>query len=892
MVFVLSALSQNKPQTRDGIFLYASNGHINKETTEILNKGGSDEIKLLRLKDSSDERVDETIPGNADVVFEIMSPLEGEYIFKTTVDREDIRNFIGNPPTLFAKIQVDNQRPTKRIVSDAREYYNHNLGKFHLSGEKQQLKIWLPKGVCLESICIKEYVAPHVPHGARGYIPSVTPPKGHPRLWVTQQNLPLIKKRVGQPENVEAWDKVKKAALEKFHFILPAHEILQDPELEKSVQAKAFYYLMSNDSTIGREAVKLAVGYLSVLEFGNIKFGDITRNIGSAIYTASLVYDWCYELLNEKERRTLLDNLIRLAEEMEIGWPPFKAPIVNGHGNEAQVNRDLLAMSIAVYDETPVPYQYTSYLILEQLVPMRKFEYQSPRHNQGVDYGAYRLGWEMHAAWLFYRMSGIRVFDNNIADLSKYWLYMRLPDGEMFRDGDMFTVSKNGNPYYWRHPETMLLLYSYANDPIIKAEFIRQGGVPENPILFLLLNDPGLEANPDISSLPLTIDFGPILGSIVARTGWDMGMNSNDVVAEIKGGGYLFGNHQHSDAGAIQLYYKGLQVCDLGLYIYYGSQYDFNFNKRSVAHSMMLVKDPDEEIPFNADFNDGGTRFNQRFPVTPQETKSDPWLYNGKVLSADFGPSEQKPLFSFFKVDLAGAYSAKIDKYTRSFCFLNLGRDDIPAAIIMADDITSAKPSYKKYWQINTLNKPTDKDSSIVLHNSRNGCTGKTHVQMLEPNLQKRQTQILSSSDFSELYGPGLTIASNIREANGYHIIISPTEEKKANRFLTVFQMTKEDSNPLPVRYYEKEMKYVIYISDYVVCMSSVGKLNRGSLSISIPGNGESKVLLTDMEPGTWTVRDSDGEIKFTYKVSNNKNTIFFKAPPGEYEISPTKIKP
>ena len=33
---------------------------------------------------------------------------------------------------------------------------------------------------------------------------------------------------------------------------------------------------------------------------------------------------------------------------------------------------------------------------------MRRFEYQSPRHNQGVSYGPYRFGWDMHAAWLFY----------------------------------------------------------------------------------------------------------------------------------------------------------------------------------------------------------------------------------------------------------------------------------------------------------------------------------------------------------------------------------------------------------------------------------------------------------------------------------------------------------
>lgn len=892
VLYVLSALSQDKLPARSGDILFSLKmddiGHINEKTSEILDKQHSKKMKLLRLKDSSADRVDKAGDDHPDVIFWIKSPSEGEYVLKTTVVRENVEGFIGNPPTLFAKIQVDSQRPTKRIVSDARDYYQHDLGKFHLSGAKQQLKIWLPKGVCLESVDVKKYVPPTVPVEAGNYTPRITPPENHPRLWVTQLTLPLIKKRLERVENAEAWHKVEKAARHIFQFIPPKHEILHYPELEESVQAKAFYYLVSNDRVIGHEAVRLVIDYLSVLEFGNIKFGDITRNIGSAIYTASLVYDWCYDLISDRERQILYSHLIRLAEEMEIGWPPFKASIINGHGNEAQVNRDLLAMSIAVYDENPVPYRYTSYLILEQLVPMRKFEYQSPRHNQGVDYGAYRLGWEMHAAWLFYRMTGVRVFDNNITGLSKYWLYMRLPDGEMLRDGDMFSVSKNGNPYYWEHPETMLLLYSYANDPVIKAEFHRQGGIPENPVLFLLLNDPDLRENPDINSLPLTIDFGPVLGSMIARTGWDMGMNSNDVIAEIKGGGYHFGNHQHSDAGAIQFYYKGLQVCDLGLYIYYGSSYDFNFNKRSIAHSMMLVKDPDEEILFNATFNDGGTRFNQRFPITPQETKSDPWFYNGKVLSADFGPSKQKPFYSFFKVDLTGAYSAKISRYTRSFCFLNLDRDDIPAVIILADDMVTAKSGYKKEWQINTLTKPVYLDSCIILQNSRNGRTGKTHVQMLQPHPTERQTQILSSADFGKLYGSQFMISSKIPEANGYHMIISPTDENRHNRFLTVFQMTKEDARPLPVKYYEKEMKYVIYMADYVVCMSSVAKLNQDSFSLSIPGNDESKVLLTDMNPGVWTVSSSDKKVEFSTKVSTSRNTIFFKAYPGEYKIYPS----
>jgi heparin/heparan-sulfate lyase len=169
----------------------------------------------------------------------------------------------------------------------------------------------------------------------------------------------------------------------------------------------------------------------------------------------------------------------------------------------------------------------------------------------------------------------------------------------------------------------MLLNYAYSSDSLLKAEFDRQGGLPDNPVLFLLLNDPGLKAEKSMESLPLTMDFGPVIGSMVARTGWHIGMNSSDVVAQIKGGGYHFGNHQHSDAGSIQLYYRGFQFGDIGEYKFYGTPYDYNFNKRSIAHSMMLAVDPGEKFG-NTESNDGGTRFNQRFPKTPEEAQTDP----------------------------------------------------------------------------------------------------------------------------------------------------------------------------------------------------------------------------------------------------------------------------
>src|SRR5690606_13995910 len=181
---------------------------------------------------------------------------------------------------------------------------------------------------------------------------TVLPPLEHPRLWVNQQSLPLVKSRLEVGENKAAWEKIKDQALTPFKFKFdPDVEMLHNADLERAAEAKAFYYLMTGDKKIGREAIDLMVGYLSQVEFGNIL--DITREMGRAIFAASQVYDWSYQLLTPEEKQILDRNVMRLASDMEIGWPPFKTTILNGHGSEAQVNRALLSMSIAVYNVDP-----------------------------------------------------------------------------------------------------------------------------------------------------------------------------------------------------------------------------------------------------------------------------------------------------------------------------------------------------------------------------------------------------------------------------------------------------------------------------------------------------------------------------------------------------------
>ena len=827
-----------------------------------------------------------------DLIFRVRASEAGRYMIRThaatdATGTETMRVAQTKHDSMFMTIAVGEARPTQRVVFvpwSRPESCTQTAGKFDLSGEDEEIRIWLPEGMRLDHLELSPYIPPEVPSAAATYQPTVVPPPSRPRLWVNEDSLPMVRANLTKGENAPLWEKVREAAAEPFVFeVEPGAEAKYSTPLENAAASKAFVYLMTGEEARGREAVGLIRDYLAAVEFGNLL--DITREIGRAIYAAARVYDWCYDLMSPDDREIIRSNLMRLADDMEIGWPPFKQMVVNGHGNEAQVTRDLLCMAIAIYDEDPVPYQYCAYRMLEELVPMRRFEYQSPRHNQGVSYGPYRFGWDLHAAWLFYRMSGERVFDDNISEVCKFWLYMRTPNGETLRDGDGFSDGRRANL-----GATALLSSAYGNDPVVKGDYMRLGGREYDPTMVLLLNDPDLKAAEGFDSLPLTIDFGPVLSSMIARTGWRMGSSVSDVVVEMKGGGYHFGNHQHSDAGSFQIYYRGLQAADLGQYHFYGTPYDTNFCKRSISHSMVLAVDPDEEFR-QCNSNDGGTRFVRSCPTTPEEALGDPTFANGNVVSSDFGPSQQRPFFSVFSVDLKSAYSEKIESFVRTFCFLNLDNAETPAALIVLDNMTTASAAFKKYWQVNTLTSPETTADGVILRNSDDGATGKVDLRMLRPTADERGLQILSGKEANSVFGQYYTAPKPDRpEANGHRVMFSPTKEQASDVFLTVMSMSDEGTPALSVDLVETPEAFVLALADRTVVLSRTGELLKGAFEVEVGGDGDRQLLVAGLVSGAWSIRGHDGATAFNTKVAENRNTAFFVVPGGTYTIQPEAI--
>ncbi len=876
--------------------LEAKLGQLNTNRVEIITQSSFPNQQSVALKaDAAPSAMVNTAPptDKPDLILPVRAPKPGRYnVFTyTTINEtgiERLKTAKTKFESLFLWFQIDNQNPTRRVVFEPwgkpEKIEKEHTGVFAFTGEDQQIRLWLPAGVNLHRLELTPYIAPPVPPEAEAYKPAVVPPAEHPRLWVTKESLPKMRANLTHPENRPYWESVSALAAKPFEFHPSGDgEIPFNTPLERAAMAKAFVYLMQGDQKIGREAADLMLAYLPRVEFGNLL--DITRQIGAAIYAGACVYDWCYDLLTPAERDTLRHHLMRLAEQMECGWPPFLQTIVNGHGNEAQINRDLLAMAIAIYNEDPIPYKYCAYSVLEQLVPMRRFEYQSPRHNQGISYGDFRFGWEMHAALLFQRMTGHEVFDPNIKRVPLFFLYYRLPDGSMLRDGD--GVKPAGE--YWKYARTALVCSAYNGDPILKGELLRQGGLQADPVLFLLLNDPAVVPELRLDSLPLTMDFGPILGGMVARTGWTMGENSPDVIAAIRGGGYHFGNHQHSDAGAIQIYYHGMQVGPLAQYRFYGTPYDLNFAKRSVAQSMMLVFDPNEAIP-NNQANDGGSRYNPDIAISAKDAKTKPRFNYGTVQSSSFGPDAQTPDFSYFAADLRAAYSDKITAYVRRFCFLNLHLPKHPAAIILLDDITAKDPTFRKVWQLTTVQNAQPTPTGVLL-GAQDEDGASVNIRMLLPAANERTLDILSGEDVFRVDGKVYQPPDvNAPEAHGHRILVSPKTAQSHDRFLSVFQPGK--GKPLRVAFEEGEGFVIVRIASRVVVMATGTTLREQALEFTVPASKKQKrVWVAGLAPGDWSIAKSDDKGSSQQsKVEPGKNTLTFTTRGGRYRIAPSKI--
>lgn len=729
------------------------------------------------------------------------------------------------------------------------------------------------------------------------------PPSVHPRLYLRSSDIPELRERLKNPEIQKTIAKIKKLGVDR----TPEEEAkapdrsgfryyAENRGVTSRVQLEAMDYLLNKKKNVARKAIVAMLDTLRNTNYG--KKGDLSRASGQMLMCGAMVYDWCYDQMKDSEKKAYINEFVRISKTMECGYPPKNTEPIAGHSSEWMVMRDMLSAAIAIYDEFPEMYNHVMTMLCRDYIPVRNYVYAGHNYHQGTSYANVRFSNDLFSLWILDRMGAGAVYDPAQQFVMYDFLYRRRPDGMVLPAGDV-------NPGIGgSYGLPAMLAYSYYKDPYLAYEYKRNTKIDNHCLIFdVLWRDYTIEPKSP-ETLPLTKYSGTPYGWMIARTGWD----KNSVIAEMKINEHFVGNHQHMDGGAFQIYYKGPLAIDAGAYHGtsggYNSAHNKNFFKRTVAHNSLLVFDPNEKF---ASWNYGGTDKTefadndggQRMPGDRWETcrsfadlLSDEYT-TGQVLAHGIGGDYMAPEYSYLSGDITKAYSDKVKEVKRSFVFLNLKSEKVPAAMVVFDKVVSKNAEFKKHWLLHSIEEPKVSENGIVIKRTKDGDSGMLSNTVLLPAKENLDIQVIGGKG-KEFWVNGTNYANAPQagrpdprnERGEWRVEVSPSAPANEDYFLNVIQVADNNCNELHKASLLKGENLVgAVIADRIVTFSKDGETINGKAEMDVQGNGTFKFVMTDMKPGTWQVK-KDGKIFIPYKwVGAEDGVLSFEGGSGHYEF-------
>jgi hypothetical protein len=547
--------------------------------------------------------------------------------------------------------------------------------------------------------------------------PYITPPGEHPRLMLRARDLPRIRENLTLRENAEA------VLIYEYLCSYPVSGLGATPEYSTynlaevlAAEALAFRALLSGKKTDAEAAIE-TINFL--LDRFEVRRGNMAaRWAGHLIFVAAEVYDWCYSFISKELKEKMIADCERIAAlYFEMKYPPVKQTAISGHGTEAQLLRDLLAFSVAVYDERPDIYIFCAGRILDEYVPQVRAYLAGGAHCQGPSYGSYRwvsLAW---AELIFYTMSGQNVF-GCLESTSDWFIYMTRPDGEAVRLGDDFNETKA--EYNRRAPFTVPFFFAYVLTgreefyslfssgmypefllPVHRGmDYYREGSWGEgllSPVSILIFDR--LSGKKDAPRLEACRYFGSPVGQTVFR--------ADDTHVMLKIGELWGANHDHLDTGCFQLFYGAPLLTDSGVYDSYHSPHRQNYLIRTSAHNCITV-----ELLDNSDNSDTKNRGGTRLPAGGKEPKNIEDFWSDEYRMAYVISHSESEDGCEIVGDLTPAYRHTCKRVIRTMAYNHKER-----TLTVKDEITALLPQNKKTFHLHCQTEPEIKGNTIIIKN-------------------------------------------------------------------------------------------------------------------------------------------------------------------------------
>ena len=237
----------------------------------------------------------------------------------------------------------------------------------------------------------------------------------------------------------------------------------------------------------------------------------------------------------------------------------------------------------------------------------------------------------------------------------------------------------------------------------------------------------------------------------------------------------------------------------------------------------------------------------------------------------------------------------------RSFVFLNLepkGNADknpegvvteVPAVMVVYDHVVSSDPSFRKFWLLHSIEEPQTGNQSFSVSRTKDGDTGKLYCDVLHPKADV--TKVGGPGKDCWVFGENFPNAATTRpdpcnERGEWRVEVTPKKAAKEDSFLNVMQVMDNSVQPLSVQRIDADKVVGALVADRLVMFSRSGQPLADSFTFEIPKfAGKSvKVLLTDLQPREWTVKNGK-KIVQKASVTSEEGTIYVSLAPGRYTV-------
>ncbi|MFW5870026.1 MAG: heparinase II/III domain-containing protein [Candidatus Sumerlaeota bacterium] len=270
----------------------------------------------------------------------------------------------------------------------------------------------------------------------------------HPRLFVTSEELPALREKLQTQPFKQKWGAFLEFAEECLER-KPANNgssLLYSREGLGLAGTTAFAYLISRDRRYGERAKKELEAMLSAESWRNADEWRFNRGAdlvtGERCLAAALVYDWCYDLFTDAERREYAEGIVRLGidpylESLEKGDWWVRSPVSNWCG-VANGGCGVAALALAPHSERAAEAEALAWEHTPQF--LRDAVLKDGGGHEGVMYWRYGVSYALRYLTAAARLRGD---DKGLYDIlndrmAGYWdVYLHAPDGKYANFNDM-----------------------------------------------------------------------------------------------------------------------------------------------------------------------------------------------------------------------------------------------------------------------------------------------------------------------------------------------------------------------------------------------------------------------------------------------------------------------